>query len=179
MENEHPPVLDGFVQQSCLPKVICLLASLLILLPLVNNCISFHCSLQCEKRIFEVVNSSGHPFLVNLFACFQTPEHTCFVMEYMPGGDLMMHIHANVFSQAATRCLMGIGFRGQGNLRYMTVLSDNPVHSFGRFYSACVVLGLQFLHEKKIIYRYFIFKKLIVFLNVTSICNPLPQTPEQ
>ncbi|XP_077334810.1 serine/threonine-protein kinase N3 isoform X1 [Lithobates pipiens] len=81
-------------------------------------------SLQCEKRIFEVVNSSGHPFLVNLFACFQTPEHTCFVMEYMPGGDLMMHIHANVFSQPATR-----------------------------FYSACVILGLQFLHEKKIIYR--------------------------
>ncbi|KAM4662874.1 serine/threonine-protein kinase N3 isoform 2-T2 [Discoglossus pictus] len=81
-------------------------------------------SLQCEKRIFEVVNSSGHPFLVNLFACFQTPDHACFVMEYMPGGDLMMHIHTNVFSQTATR-----------------------------FYSACVVLGLQFLHEKKIIYR--------------------------
>ncbi|XP_075041242.1 serine/threonine-protein kinase N3 isoform X2 [Mixophyes fleayi] len=81
-------------------------------------------SLQCEKHIFEVVNSSGHPFLVNLFGCFQTPEHACFVMEYMPGGDLMMHIHANVFSQPAAR-----------------------------FYSACVVLGLQFLHEKKIIYR--------------------------
>ncbi|KAM4696060.1 serine/threonine-protein kinase N3 [Rhinophrynus dorsalis] len=81
-------------------------------------------SLQCEKRIFEVVNSSGHPFLVNMFGCFQTPEHTCFVMDYMPGGDLMMHIHANVFSQPQTR-----------------------------FYSACVVLGLQFLHEKKIIYR--------------------------
>ncbi|XP_053328904.1 serine/threonine-protein kinase N3 isoform X2 [Spea bombifrons] len=81
-------------------------------------------SLQCEKRIFEVVNSSGHPFLVNMFACFQTPEHACFVMEYMPGGDLMMHIHSNVFSQPAAS-----------------------------FYSACVVLGLQFLHEKKIIYR--------------------------
>ncbi|XP_073397224.1 serine/threonine-protein kinase N3 isoform X2 [Dendrobates tinctorius] len=81
-------------------------------------------SLQCEKRIFEVVNSSGHPFLVNLFGCFQTPEHACFVMEYMPGGDLMMHIHANVFPQPAAR-----------------------------FYSACVVLGLQFLHQKNIIYR--------------------------
>ncbi|KAG8447978.1 hypothetical protein GDO86_015182 [Hymenochirus boettgeri] len=81
-------------------------------------------SLQCEKRIFEAVNSSGHPFLVNLFGCFQTQGHTCFVMEYMPGGDLMMHIHTNVFSQPATR-----------------------------FYAACVVLGLQFLHEKKIIYR--------------------------
>ncbi|KAI4798257.1 hypothetical protein KUCAC02_022182, partial [Chaenocephalus aceratus] len=59
-------------------------------------------SLMCEKRIFETVTSSHHPFLVNLFACFQTLEHVCFVMD---------------------------------------------------FYSACVVLGLQFLHDHKIVYR--------------------------
>ncbi|KAF4116431.1 serine/threonine-protein kinase N1b isoform X1 [Onychostoma macrolepis] len=81
-------------------------------------------SLMCEKRIFETVNSAQHPFLVNLFACFQTSEHVCFVMEYTAGGDLMMHIHADVFSE--TRSV---------------------------FYSACVVLGLQFLHDNKIVYR--------------------------
>ncbi|XP_068770779.1 serine/threonine-protein kinase N3 isoform X5 [Struthio camelus] len=81
-------------------------------------------SLNCEKRIFEVVNSSDHPFLVNMFACFQTPHHACFVMEYTPGGDLMMRIHEDIF----------------------------PEH-MARFYAACVVLGLQFLHGKKIIYR--------------------------
>uniref|UniRef100_A0A663N5A7 protein kinase C n=1 Tax=Athene cunicularia TaxID=194338 RepID=A0A663N5A7_ATHCN len=81
-------------------------------------------SLNCEKRIFEVVNSSDHPFLVNMFACFQTPHHACFVMEYTPGGDLMMRIHEDVFPE------------------YMA-----------QFYTACVVLGLQFLHEKKIVYR--------------------------
>ncbi|XP_075999035.1 serine/threonine-protein kinase N1b isoform X2 [Genypterus blacodes] len=81
-------------------------------------------SLMCEKRIFETVNASHHPFLVNLFACFQTPEHVCFVMEYTAGGDLMMHIHADVFT------------------------TPRAV-----FYSACVVLGLQFLHEHKIVYR--------------------------
>ncbi|NXP81836.1 PKN2 kinase, partial [Ramphastos sulfuratus] len=81
-------------------------------------------SLSCEKRIFEVVNSSDHPFLVTMFACFQTPTHACFVMEYTPGGDLMMRIHEDVF----------------------------PEH-VAQFYAACVVLGLQFLHEKKIIYR--------------------------
>nr|XP_057906396.1 serine/threonine-protein kinase N1-like isoform X2 [Doryrhamphus excisus] len=81
-------------------------------------------SLMCEKRIFETVNSSHHPFLVNLFACFQTPEHVCFVMEYTAGGDLMMHIHADVFSEPRAV-----------------------------FYSACVVMGLQFLHEHKIVYR--------------------------
>ncbi|XP_048687643.2 serine/threonine-protein kinase N1 isoform X1 [Caretta caretta] len=81
-------------------------------------------SLMCEKRIFETVNSSRHPFLVNLFACFQTPEHVCFVMEYTAGGDLMMHIHTDVFTEPRAT-----------------------------FYAACVVLGLQFLHEHKIVYR--------------------------
>uniref|UniRef100_A0A672G356 protein kinase C n=1 Tax=Salarias fasciatus TaxID=181472 RepID=A0A672G356_SALFA len=82
-------------------------------------------SLMCEKRIFETVNGSHHPFLVNLFACFQTPEHVCFVMEYTAGGDLMMHIHADVFSEPRAV-----------------------------FYSACVVLGLQFLHDHKIVYSW-------------------------
>lgn len=81
-------------------------------------------SLLSEKRIFEVANSIRHPFLVNLFACFQTEAHVCFVMEYAAGGDLMMHIHADVFSEPRAV-----------------------------FYAACVVLGLQFLHENKIIYR--------------------------
>uniref|UniRef100_A0A8C2Q2H1 protein kinase C n=1 Tax=Cyprinus carpio TaxID=7962 RepID=A0A8C2Q2H1_CYPCA len=81
-------------------------------------------SLMCEKRIFETVNSVRHPFLVNLFACFQTKEHVCFVMEYAAGGDLMMHIHADVFSEVRSV-----------------------------FYAACVVLGLQFLHDHKIVYR--------------------------
>ncbi|XP_033222916.1 serine/threonine-protein kinase N isoform X2 [Belonocnema kinseyi] len=81
-------------------------------------------SLLSEKRIFEVANTTRHPFLVNLFACFQTEAHVCFVMEYAAGGDLMMHIHADVFGEPRAV-----------------------------FYSACVVLGLQYLHESRIIYR--------------------------
>ncbi|XP_054867314.1 serine/threonine-protein kinase N1-like [Amphiprion ocellaris] len=82
------------------------------------------CSLMSEKRIFEMINASRHPFLVNLHGCFQTGDHVCFIMEYLPGGDLMIHIHNNVFTEAQTR-----------------------------FYSACVLLGLEFLHLNKIIYR--------------------------
>lgn len=79
----------AYVNQKCFKKVMNIFHQLLI---------SIH-SLMCEKRIFETVNSVRHPFLVNLFACFQTKEHVCFVMEYAAGGDLMMHIHADVFSE--------------------------------------------------------------------------------
>uniref|UniRef100_A0A2I3H323 protein kinase C n=1 Tax=Nomascus leucogenys TaxID=61853 RepID=A0A2I3H323_NOMLE len=80
--------------------------------------------LMREKRIFETVNSVRHPFLANLFACFQTKEHVCFVMEYAAGGDLTMHINTGVFSEPTAV-----------------------------FYAACVVLGLQYLHEHKIAHR--------------------------
>uniref|UniRef100_A0A673HAM8 protein kinase C n=1 Tax=Sinocyclocheilus rhinocerous TaxID=307959 RepID=A0A673HAM8_9TELE len=81
-------------------------------------------SLICEKRIFETINVFRHPFLVNLYGCFQTPDHVCFVMEYSPGGDLMTHIHNSIFSERQAR-----------------------------FYSACVLLGLEFLHQNRIVYR--------------------------
>ncbi|XP_022661056.1 serine/threonine-protein kinase N2-like isoform X2 [Varroa destructor] len=81
-------------------------------------------SLLAEKRIFQVANATKHPFLINLHACFQTPEHVCFVMEYACGGDLMMHIHTDIFNEPRAV-----------------------------FYAACVVLGLEYLHDNKIIYR--------------------------
>lgn len=69
-----------------------------------------------EKRIFEMINASRHPFLVNLHGCFQTSDHVCFVMEYLPGGDLMIHIHNDVFTEAQTRFALagGAGFEGGG-----------------------------------------------------------------
>ncbi|XP_061752378.1 serine/threonine-protein kinase N2-like isoform X1 [Nerophis ophidion] len=81
-------------------------------------------SLMSEKRIFQMITACDHPFLVHLHACFQTSEHVCFVMDYLPGGDLMIHIHNQAFSQEQTR-----------------------------FYSACVLLALDFLHGNRIIYR--------------------------
>ncbi|XP_069465282.1 serine/threonine-protein kinase N3 isoform X2 [Ambystoma mexicanum] len=61
--------------------------------------------LICEKRIFELVTASRHPFLVHIFACFQTPSHACFLMEYTPGGDLLIHINSDVFPESSARDL--------------------------------------------------------------------------
>lgn len=69
----------------------------------IRSLTSFFLSLMSEKRIFEMINASRHPFLVNLHGCFQTSDHVCFVMEYLPGGDLMIHIHNNAFTEAQTR----------------------------------------------------------------------------
>lgn len=44
-----------------------------------------------------------HPFLLSLLACFQTSSHACFVTEFVPGGDLMMHIHEDVFPEPQAR----------------------------------------------------------------------------
>jgi len=59
-----------------------------------------------------------------IFSIYFSQAHVCFVMEYAAGGDLMMHIHADVFTEPRAV-----------------------------FYAACVVLGLQYLHENSIIYR--------------------------
>lgn len=69
-----------------------------------------------------MIDAQTNPLINSAFSCLQ--QHVCFVMEYAAGGDLMMHIHTDVF------------------------LEPRAV-----FYAACVVLGLQYLHENKIIYR--------------------------
>ncbi|CAH8443515.1 unnamed protein product [Heterobilharzia americana] len=81
-------------------------------------------TLLAEKRIFQIITDAQHPFLINLIACFQTREHVMFVMEYAQGGDLMLHIQQDVFKEPRAV-----------------------------FYAGCVVLGIEFLHSKKIVYR--------------------------
>jgi novel protein kinase C epsilon type len=76
-----------------------------------------------EKNVLSITHN--HPFLTELFGCFQNQDSLFLVMEYVSGGDLMFQI--------------------QKSRRF----DENR----SRFYSAEIVLALLYLHKKGIIYR--------------------------
>ena len=48
--------------------------------------------MKAEKRTLLLAAKESHPFIVRLHATFQTETRAYFVMEYIQGGDLMLHI---------------------------------------------------------------------------------------
>lgn len=81
-------------------------------------------STRSEKRVFLTAAKERHPFLLGLHSCFQTETRIYFVMEYVSGGDLMLHIQRKQFS-----------------LRQ------------AKFYACEVLLALEYFHANGIIYR--------------------------
>ncbi|KAF8158221.1 hypothetical protein B0H34DRAFT_707913 [Crassisporium funariophilum] len=81
-------------------------------------------STRSEKRVFLAAARERHPFLLGLHSCFQTETRVYFVMEYVSGGDLMLHIQRKQFS-----------------LRQ------------AKFYASEVLLALEYFHANGIIYR--------------------------
>ncbi|XP_009468895.1 PREDICTED: rhodopsin kinase, partial [Nipponia nippon] len=79
-----------------------------------------------EKRILARVHSR---FIVSLACAFQTKTDLCLVMTIMNGGDLRYHIY--------------------------NVDEDNPGFLEPRavFYTAQILLGLEHLHQHRIVYR--------------------------
>ncbi|KAE8578440.1 hypothetical protein XENTR_v10023550 [Xenopus tropicalis] len=77
-----------------------------------------------EQRILRLADEEQCPFLVRLRGSFRAPNHVCLAMEFAEGGDLASY----------------------------TATGGIPLDRV-RFYSACMVLGLQFLHRHNIAHR--------------------------
>ncbi|KAJ2786971.1 Serine/threonine kinase [Coemansia interrupta] len=82
-------------------------------------------STRSEKRVLLIANKERHPFLIGLHSCFQTSNHIFFVMEYISGGDLMMHVQK-------------LGTFGERR---------------AKFFACEILLGLAYFHKAGIIYR--------------------------
>ncbi|KAI5475245.1 hypothetical protein MNV49_001691 [Pseudohyphozyma bogoriensis] len=81
-------------------------------------------STKSEKRVFLAAARERHPFLLGLHSCFQTETRIYFVMEYVSGGDLMLHIQREQFTPRRAK-----------------------------FYAAEVLLALEYFHQNGIVYR--------------------------
>lgn len=78
---------------------------------------------QTERNI--LVEVKRHPFLISLHYSFQTERALCFVLEYCPGGELFNLLQKRRrFTEEQTR-----------------------------FYAAQMVLALEYLHSREIVYR--------------------------
>jgi len=82
---------------------------------------------QIENTLLEkkILTSVNHPFLCNLVFCFQSIERIYFVMPFMRGGELFMH------------------------LKKCRIFDEYKV----RFYAAQIAMALDHLHSLGIIYR--------------------------
>ncbi len=72
-----------------------------------------------------ILGLNKHPFIVGLEYAFQTPTKLYFVLEFLKGGELFQH------------------------LRNFKILPEDWV----RFYTACIIFGIEHLHKNNFIYR--------------------------
>eukprot|EP01100_Stratorugosa_tubuloviscum_P007041 TRINITY_DN296_c1_g1_i2.p1 TRINITY_DN296_c1_g1~~TRINITY_DN296_c1_g1_i2.p1 ORF type:complete len:512 (+),score=247.07 TRINITY_DN296_c1_g1_i2:276-1811(+) len=73
----------------------------------------------------SILQKLCHPFLVNLNYAFQTEEKLFFIMDFVNGGELFFHLQKD------------------------KKFTEERV----RFYSAEIVLGLEYLHKNGVLYR--------------------------
>ena len=82
---------------------------------------------RMERALMErqVLVKTKHPFIIQMYWAFQTKSHLFFVLEFCAGGELFFHMmKRNRFDEATAK-----------------------------FYFCEVLLGLEYLHSRNILYR--------------------------
>ncbi|KAK6089971.1 hypothetical protein P3W45_001017 [Vairimorpha bombi] len=79
---------------------------------------------ETERKVLRKTTQFNHPFLMQLYFCFQDDTRLYFATEYLAGGDLFHHTTKQEFSES--------------NIK---------------LYACEILLGLEFLHRNHIIYR--------------------------
>nr|CRZ21935.1 Bm7964 [Brugia malayi] len=84
-------------------------------------------TLALNERIMLSLVSTGEdcPFIVCMTYAFQTPDKLCFILDLMNGGDLHYHLSQH------------------------GIFSENEM----LFYAAEVILGLEHMHNRTVVYR--------------------------
>jgi beta-adrenergic-receptor kinase len=85
-------------------------------------------TLALNERIMLSLVSTGQdcPFIVCMTYAFHTPDKLCFILDLMNGGDLHYHLSQH------------------------GVFNENEM----KFYAAEVILGLEHMHRRYIVYRF-------------------------
>jgi p70 ribosomal S6 kinase len=79
--------------------------------------------LKVERNV--LIKLQQHPFLIHLFTAFQSRKYVYLVMNFLPGGELFLHL------------------RKQG------IIAERDV----QFYLGELILGIEYIHSKGIIHR--------------------------
>ena len=80
------------------------------------------------KNIFkekQILSSIYHPFIVNMYSAFQDQENVYIVMDYGSCGDFSYQ------------------------LQYIKIITEEQI----KFFAACIILGLEYIHSEGIIHR--------------------------
>ncbi len=73
----------------------------------------------------DLLSTMDHPFIINMHFCFQDSDHLYIAMDLLTGGDLRYHIcKIRKFNEEQTK-----------------------------FFIACIILSLEYLHKNEIIHR--------------------------
>jgi serine/threonine protein kinase len=83
-----------------------------------------------------ILTQLNHPFIVNMYYAFQDRENIYLVMDLLNGGDLRYHIckHRRFTEEQTSKQILSF------------------IKALG-FFIACLMLGLEYVHNKNIIHR--------------------------